>query len=63
MYIGIQSIADQSNWYGHFSLVVMCSIYNLGVVSWIPGRGARRNFLDRFFSSYNSGAWCQDDYR
>ena len=54
IYRYIECITDQSNWSGLFSLVVVCSIYNLGVVSWILRWGARRNFLYRFFSSYYS---------
>ena len=56
VYRYIECITDQSNWPGPFSLVVMCSLYNLGVLSSILGLGAQLNFLYRFFSSYYSGA-------
>ena len=33
VYRYIECITDRSNWSGSFSLVVVCSIYNLGFVS------------------------------
>ena len=48
----IECITDQSNWSGPFSLVAVCSLYNLGVVSSIPSRGARRNFFTDFSPPY-----------
>ena len=48
----IECIVDQSNWSGLFSLVVVCSINNPGVLSLILSRGTQQNVLYRFFSSY-----------
>ena len=45
----IEYITDQSNWSAPFSLVVVCSLYNLGVVSSIPGRGTWQNFFLQMF--------------
>ena len=44
----MECITDQSNWSGPFSLVVVCSLYNLGVVSSIPGRVLDKIFFTDF---------------
>ena len=48
VYRYIECITDQSNWPGPFSLVVVCSLYNLGVVSSILSRALDEIFFTDF---------------
>ena len=50
----IECITDQNNWSGLFSLVVVWSLYNPGVMRSIPGKGAQPDFLYRCFFLYYS---------
>ena len=43
-----ECITDQSNWSGPFSLVVVCLLHNLGIVSLIPGRVLDEIFFTDF---------------